>query len=149
MLCVPEVMSLQACVFPHHTPHAPDPQPSHLSPPATGSANPKPCPGRCQSSVGFSHPIPISWTAPPSSEQGFSSSLVTSSSQLRKSDLHTGKGDVWESWRAPDSSKSRPCRAPRATSPVCPSIPPRGSAQLQGTGLLCPSPCWGLNPNNP
>lgn len=32
MLCVPEVTSLQACVFPHHTPSAPDPQPSHLSP---------------------------------------------------------------------------------------------------------------------
>lgn len=35
-----------------------------------------------------------------------------------------------------DSSVSGPCRAPRASSPVCPSIPLGGSAQLQGTGLV-------------
>lgn len=42
---------------------------SHPSPPATGSANPKPHPGRCWSSLGSSDPIPCSRTALPSPEQ--------------------------------------------------------------------------------
>lgn len=87
VLCVPEVTSLQVCAIPYHTspdshPQPVPQQPSHLSPLATGSANPKPRPGRCQSGVGFSDPIPVSWTALPGSEQGFSSSFGTSTAQL-------------------------------------------------------------------
>lgn len=143
VLCVPEVTSLQVCAFPYHTspdshPQPVPQQPSHLSPLATGSANPKPRPGRCQSGVGFSDPISVSWTALPGSEQGFSSSFGTSTAQLSSGNLPcTQRREMpGRAGAAPDSFMSRHCRAPRATSPVCPSIPPQGLAQLQGTGLV-------------
>lgn len=49
---------------------------------------------------------------------------------------------------APDSPVSGHTTAgdPRATSPVCPSIPPRGSAQLQGTGLVSSHSVLGTEP---
>lgn len=131
VLCVPEVTSLQVCAFPYHTspdshPQPVPQQPSHLSPLATGSANPKPRPGRCQSGVGFSDPIPVSWTALPGSEQGLSSSFGTSSAQLRKSALHTEKGDAWESWSSTGLLHVQALQGSQGNQPCVPQYPPTG-----------------------
>lgn len=56
----------------------------------------------------------------------------------RKSDLHTGREMLGRAGAAPNSPMPGHTTGgdPRATSPVYPSVPPRGSAQLQGTELV-------------
>lgn len=56
----------------------------------------------------------------------------------RKSNMHTGREMLGRAGAAPNSPMPRHTAVgdPRATSPACPSVPPRGSAQLQGAELV-------------
>lgn len=138
VLCVPEVTSLQTCVFPHHTSPAPDPQPSIFPPLQKAQQIPN---------------LPLTDTSPvwaSHTQSQFLGLLCPALSRVSPAALappHLSSGNLTctqgrempgRAGAAPDSSMSWPCRTPRASSPVCPSILPRAQPSCKAWAAVIP-----------